>query len=257
MKHAIRITLLSTMLGCSLAYGQEYEARSEFAFCSLNDGKTMQDVVAQSEKYGVFSKEQGTKYMQAILTPMHAGDASDYDYIIWGTWPDGKAMYDEWGSYANDYGGWAFNSADGTANTQAGTCHRSIAVFNVGVVHNRIPEEARDKKQPVQFAQCSMKEGVKPEQLYAQAQINKSKMDEAGFAGWGIHYLFPYMGFDADLEYDFVLMNHWYSFAARGDMANAWGDFVEANPDVASNMRLLMDCRGSDSFVAQFIFNNM
>ena len=25
---------------------QEYEARSEFFFCSLNDGKTMDDVVA-------------------------------------------------------------------------------------------------------------------------------------------------------------------------------------------------------------------
>lgn len=238
-------------------FGQEYEARSEFAFCSLNEGKTIKDVIAQSERYGAFSKEQGTKYMQAILTPMHAGDTSSYDYILWGTWPDGKAMYEEWGSYANDYGGWAFSNSDEEGPSPAGSCHRSIAVFNNAVIHNRIPQEERDEKQPVQFAQCSMKEGVKPEQLYAQAEINKAKMDAAGFKGWGIHYLFPYMGFEADLDYDFVLMNHWYSFAARGDMANGYGEFVANNPEVSRDMSLLVECSGSDSFVAQFIFNNL
>ncbi len=52
-------------------------------------------------------------------------------------------------------------------------------------------------------------------------------------------------------------MNHWYSFAARGDMANGYGEFVDNNPDVARDMGLLVECGGSDSFVAQFIFNNL
>ena len=62
------------------------EMRSEFFYCSLNEGKTMADVKAQSKAYGEFSKKEGTHYTQAIMTPMHAGDA-EYDYITWGTWP--------------------------------------------------------------------------------------------------------------------------------------------------------------------------
>ena len=232
---------------------QEYEVRSEFHWCKLNEGKTMQDAIADSKRYGEFSASEGTKYMQLILTPMHAGDSSDYDYILWGSWPDGEAMYEEWGSFANNYGGWAGGDDSGTP---AGTCHRSIAMFNAGVVHSRIPQEERDLRQPVQFAQCSMREGVSVDQLYAQAKKDKALMDEGGFKGWGIHYFFPYLGFDGSQEYDFVQMNHWYSFAARGHMANNWLEFVENNPEVESGMNLLVDCKASRSFVAELMFDN-
>ena len=60
------------------------EMRSEFFYCTLNDGKTMEDVREQSKQYGEFSKKSGTHYTQAILLPMHAGE-TDYDYITWGT----------------------------------------------------------------------------------------------------------------------------------------------------------------------------
>ena len=33
---------------------------------------------------------------------MHAGEF-EYDYVLWGSWPDGQSMYEEWGSYLNDY----------------------------------------------------------------------------------------------------------------------------------------------------------
>ena len=100
MRHLV---LMLVAAFCSVTVqAQEYEMRSEFFFCNLNEGKTMADVVAQSEAYGKFSKDMGTKYAQAIMTPMHAGDTSDYDYILWGSWPDGEAMYEEWGSFAND-----------------------------------------------------------------------------------------------------------------------------------------------------------
>ena len=52
--------LFSVALG---AQAQEYEARSEFTYCNLNEGKTLQDVIAQSEWYGEFSKAAGTKYL--------------------------------------------------------------------------------------------------------------------------------------------------------------------------------------------------
>lgn len=70
--------LIAALLSMTVQ-AQEYEARSEFFFCSLNEGKTMEDVVAQSEAYGKFSTDMGTKYAQAILTPMHAGDTTNYD----------------------------------------------------------------------------------------------------------------------------------------------------------------------------------
>ena len=60
--------VIAALLPTSLN-AQEYEARSEFFFCSLNDGKTMADVVAQSETYGKFSTDVGTKYAQAVMTP--------------------------------------------------------------------------------------------------------------------------------------------------------------------------------------------
>ena len=61
----------------------------------------MADVVAQSEAYGKFSKDMGTKYAQAIMTPMHADDTNDYAHSL-GTGPMVKCMRS--GVYANDYG---------------------------------------------------------------------------------------------------------------------------------------------------------
>jgi hypothetical protein len=246
------VAVVSLLLSPFVA-AQEYEVRSEFHWCTLNEGKTMKDAIADSKRYGEFSASEGTKYMQLLLTPMHAGDSSDYDYIIWGSWPDGEAMYEEWGSFANNYGGWSGNEDSGTP---AGTRHRSIAMFNAGVVHNRIPQDERDQRQPVQFAQCSMRDGVTVDQLYAQAEKDKALMDKGGFKGWGIHYFFPYMGFDGTQDYDFVQMNHWYSFEARGHMANNWLEFVENNPEVEGGMDLLVDCKASRSFVAELMFDN-
>jgi len=48
------------------AYSQEYEARSEFTYCTLNKGKTLEDVIEQSELYGEFSTKAGTKYLQVV-----------------------------------------------------------------------------------------------------------------------------------------------------------------------------------------------
>ena len=68
----------------SISVAQEMtEMRSEFFYCTVNDGKTMEDVREQSKRYGEFSKKSGTHYTQAILLPMHAGE-TDYDYITWG-----------------------------------------------------------------------------------------------------------------------------------------------------------------------------
>ena len=163
-------------LASSLTVAQEMtEMRSEFFYCTLNDGMTMEDVREQSKQYGEFSKKSGTHYTQAILLPMHAGE-TDYDYITWGTWPDGKAMYEEWGSFANNYDA----AAEEVTGGAAGTCRNSIATFFNLVA--RIPMDAaeRDKKRPVQFSRCSLNEGVTLEQVAAQEMKNVKQMKDAG-----------------------------------------------------------------------------
>ena len=45
----MRIFLLSLMIVAVGAQAQAYEARSEFMYCKLKDGKTIQDVIEQSQ----------------------------------------------------------------------------------------------------------------------------------------------------------------------------------------------------------------
>ena len=66
----MRLLLAGLLFFTASAVAQEYEARSEFTYCTLNEGKTLQDVIAQSERYGEFSKEAGTQYLQVVLTPV-------------------------------------------------------------------------------------------------------------------------------------------------------------------------------------------
>ena len=77
----MRLLLAGLLVFTMSAVAQEYEVRSEFTYCTLNEGKTLQDVIAQSERYGEFSKEAGTQYLQVVLTPMHAGVTNPYGYV--------------------------------------------------------------------------------------------------------------------------------------------------------------------------------
>ena len=249
--------LFVAFFASAAATAQEAEMRSEFVYCSLNPEKTMADVKAQSQRYGEFSKAKGTKYAQAVMTPMHSGDTSSYDYILWGTWPDGEAMYNEWGSYANEYSDWLKENSEGEPAGPASSCKRSVATIDSLVSRVAIPAEERDAKRPVQFTRCSLKDGVSIDQVYAQAAANKEVMEEGGFKGWAISYLFPYMGFDGKQEYDFMQVNYWYSFDSRAHMAVNWLDFVAENPSIEGDMSLLVSCEGSNSFVYESTFNNL
>ena len=57
------------------------DLRAEYQFCTLNKGKTLKDVDKYSQKYGTFAAENGVKYNQTLLTPVHAG-ASMGDYLL-------------------------------------------------------------------------------------------------------------------------------------------------------------------------------
>ena len=255
----MRVGILSSLVGgvisitSATAVAQDMvEMRSEFFYCSLNEGKTMADVTAQSKAYGEFSKREGTQYTQAIMTPMHAGEA-DYDYITWGTWPNGKAMYDEWGSFAKNYE----NAAEVVTGGAAGTCRNTISTFFNLVA--RIPMEAdlRDAKRPTQFSRCTLNEDVTLEQVAAQERENVAKMKDAGFKGLAIAYHLPYMGFTGAEDFDFVMNYYWYSFDARAHAAQNYGAFVAENPDVQESMDALISCEGTSSFVFETMFNNL
>ena len=249
--------IVIALIGCLaslFASAQEYEIRSEFAYCKLNEGKTMADVVAQSETYGRFSASVGTQYQQAIMRPMHAGDASGYDYIIWGQWPSGEQMYKEWGSFVNDYRAW--RESHGIETEPAGTCNMSIAMFNTATAHSRIPAAERDEWQPFQFSWCRLKEGKSLADVIAAQAANEALMVSSGFVGWGTHVFTPYLGFDADWGYDFVQMNHWYNFQTRGHMADNWLAFLSEHPAVAQANEANAQCEADRSFYVKSVFSN-
>ena len=250
----MRKFFLCLMIVAVSAHAQEYEARSEFTYCTLNEGMTLQDVIDQSKFYGEFSEKAGTQYLQVVLTPMHAGVNNSYDYVLWGQWPDGQSMYNEWGSYTNDFWAWMAEQ-DGSAE-MAGTCVGSIAMFNAATAHSRIPWEDRDTWQPHQWADCKLNEGVTLEQVMETQARHGELMKAAGFEGWGTHVFTPYLGFEPDWSYDYVQMNHWYTFEHRGKTADSWLAFLEEHPEVLEESEALSSCERHRSFAGQMIFNN-
>ena len=80
--------------------------RSEFMFCNFNEGKNYQDVLAEQAPYEQFLNENGLEYNRLNLSPIWDND-SEYDYVMWGNWPNGEMQYKEWGAYMNDYPAWS------------------------------------------------------------------------------------------------------------------------------------------------------
>tara|TARA_B000000609_G_C24122734_1_gene320541 strand:+ start:296 stop:1066 length:771 start_codon:yes stop_codon:yes gene_type:complete len=234
----------------------DYEMRSEFIYCNLNDGKTLNDAAEQAREYGKFSEAAGTKYIQSMLVPIHAGQ-HDYDYILWGSWPDGKAMYQEWGSYLNDYDESFTTMDEDSSSESASECKSRVAAFHTGVISNTKNMSDPDKRKPVQFAGCTLKDGVSLNDVHEFIEKDGKMMTEFGFTGWARGTFSPYLGFKPDYPYDFVDMIFWHSFDERGNMANNYGDFVEKHPDLESGYNDLVECAPSNSFYNELLFDNL
>ena len=123
------------------ATSDQYTIRTEFSFCKYKDGKGQNDVAKYEKEYEKFLSKNGLKYSKAVLTPIIAGE-TDYDFVLWGSWPNGVEMYKEYGAYINDY-----------KNTQENPsiCTGAYAVINTGARHLRIPREEYDKVQFVEY----------------------------------------------------------------------------------------------------------
>ena len=234
----------------------DYEMRSEFIYCDLNDGMTLNDAAEQAREYGKFSEAAGTKYIQSMLVPIHAGQ-HDYDYILWGSWPDGKAMYQEWGSYLNDYDESFTTMDEDSSSESASECKSRVAAFHTGVISNTKNMSDPDKRKPVQFAGCTLKDGVSLNDVHEFIEMDGKMMTEFGFTGWSRGTFSPYLGFKPDYPYDFVDMIFWHSFDERGNMANNYGDFVEKHPDLESGYNDLVECAPSNSFYNELLFDNL
>ena len=234
----------------------DYEMRSEFIYCDLNDGMTLNDAAEQAREYGKFSEAAGTKYIQSMLVPIHAGQ-HDYDYILWGSWPDGKAMYQEWGSYLNDYDESFTTMDEDSSSESASECKSRVAAFHTGVISNTKNMSDPDKRKPVQFAGCTLKDGVSLNDVHEFIEKDGKMMTEFGFTGWSRGTFSPYLGFKPDYPYDFVDMIFWHSFDERGNMANNYGDFVEKHPDLESGYNDLVECAPSNSFYNELLFDNL
>ena len=234
----------------------DYEMRSEFIYCDLNDGMTLNDAAEQAREYGKFSEAAGTKYIQSMLVPIHAGQ-HDYDYILWGSWPDGKAMYQEWGSYLNDYDESFTTMDEDSSSESASECKSRVAAFHTGVISNTKNMSDPDKRKPVQFAGCTLKDGVSLNDVHEFIEKDGKMMTEFGFTGWARGTFSPYLGFKPDYPYDFVDMIFWHSFDERGNMANNYGDFVEKHPDLESGYNDLVECAPSNSFYNELLFDNL
>ena len=234
----------------------DYEMRSEFIYCDLNDGMTLNDAAEQAREYGKFSEAAGTKYIQSMLVPIHAGQ-QDYDYILWGSWPDGKAMYQEWGSYLNDYDESFTTMDEDSSSESASECKSRVAAFHTGVISNTKNMSDPDKRKPVQFAGCTLKDGVSLNDVHEFIEMDGKMMTEFGFTGWSRGTFSPYLGFKPDYPYDFVDMIFWHSFDERGNMANNYGDFVEKHPDLESGYNDLVECAPSNSFYNELLFDNL
>ncbi len=223
------------------------ELYSEYFFCKLNEGKSLDDVRSEAGEYGAFAKSAGSKYMQALLTTMHAGDADGVDYVLTGSWPNATEMNREWGSFSNDY--------KGPSGEAAGICGRSYLFKETKLAHRRIAQDQRDDKAPFEYLNCNYVEGANRNDLLELYRAIEAASFEFGLNGWGIHLLEPANGFDETYTADFTLSRHWYSFEKRAEMMEKWPAWVEflGQSGLPKKYAETLSCKNSNTWVSEFV----
>ena len=142
------------------------------------------------------------------------------------------------------------------AQEPAGICTGAIAMFNSATAHSRILWEERDTWQPRQWTDCTLNDGATLQQVIDTQARHGEMMKESGFMDWSSHVFTPYLGFEPDWPYDYVQMNHWYTFEHRGVTANAWQAFLDAHREVQEENRALGSCQRDRSYAGRLVFSN-
>ena len=173
--------------------------RSEFMFCNFNEGKNYQDVLAEQAPYEQFLNENGLEYNRLNLSPIWDND-SEYDYVMWGTWPNGEMQYKEWGAYMNDYPAWV--SENDIPAQSAGECENYVSMMNHRVFYTSTGEY--DDRMFSDWRQCKLKPRANMAELKTVYADMEQLARDNGVEGYAIHFFTPYRGFQEDLPYDLV-----------------------------------------------------
>ncbi|PWN05767.1 hypothetical protein [Rhodohalobacter mucosus] len=222
------------------------DSRTEFIMCTLKEGKTFDDVIEYAEKYGEEIEAKELNYAQFLMRPMMAGSfLEDYTHVIVGSWPDGGAMYREYGNYANSF-------LDNDDRESPHTCNAVYSTINYMVMNSMKQDEPMDERTPLQFASCNLKEGVSMEYaMEVQAEFS-ARLDEAGYDGMVGWWATPYLGFE-DFGYDFMSIAWWQSFEHRAQIA---GDFYTMAEDLNSMMNSVTTCENPRAYMVEMIFDH-
>ena len=108
------------------------------------------------------------------------------------------------GSYLNDY-----EKPAEVADCKSGEPYIIFWLAKVKLIRKE------KKKKPIQFAACKFTASGNSEKLFSAAKLNESELIEYGFKGWKHHYLFPYLGWEDEFEFDFIQVFHWDSFESE------------------------------------------
>ena len=220
----IYIFLFSVLsFGIVAETSEQYTYRAEFFFGDIEEGKSYEDVKAQNMEYKKFLEEKGLQYGRSLFVPIWSGERK-YDIIEYGYWPDGQEQYKEWGAYMNEYPAWAAENSE--FDGQAVETKRSISMRGVRARGIRIPQDERDRFKFVDFQRCSFVTGGTMENLLdLNARVEASEIEMGNRAGYGVHYLMPYRGASPDIDYDFVIMRHYYSAEKRSDIVASYPEY--------------------------------
>jgi hypothetical protein len=260
----IYIFLFSVLsFGIVAETSEQYTYRAEFFFGDIEEGKSYEDVKAQNMEYKKFLEEKGLQYGRSLFVPIWSGERK-YDIIEYGYWPSGEEQYREWGAYMNKYPAWAeensqYEGADPVYAGSATTVKRAISMRGVRARGIRIPQEERDRFNFVDFRRCELKnQGSIEKLLDLNARVEAAEIEMGNRAGYGIHYLEPYRGIDENVDYDFVIMRHYYSAEMRSSIVTSSPSFREMmnKNGFYKEFRRYAKCGPESTFRVEWLYNS-
>ncbi len=122
----------------------------------------------------------------------------------------------------------------------------------------RIPQEERDRFKFVDFQRCSFVSGGTMENLLdLNARVEASEIEMGNRAGYGVHYLMPYRGASADIDYDFVIMRHYYSAQKRSDIVASYPEYRDMMNEKGywDEFRANATCGSQSTYRVEWLYN--
>ena len=159
-------------------------------FCTLNDGKKMQDAEALGPMWGEFFEEQGMQQLSVQATPMFSsGEGPDFFFMNF--LPFG-ALNDFFGTIQSE------GQKELAATMKVASCSRALHAFR-GLYYS--PTMGENDVAYMHLSGCTRNEGVEWADIMQQAQGMAGRLEEGEFKGL-LGISFPQYG--SPVESDFV-----------------------------------------------------